>query len=791
MTTPTELKLEGCTPEPLMNYLKALGILRLISEDAEHGDPAVRGAWKHGVFVLYSRLKKTELAEFFLSHYRPTAILAPWNGGCGFYKKWDVTNGQFKNRDVVDSIEKIATSTCDRLANYRKQISATKKALGQMARPVDLDAEVIGLNKIERDKLLNSMLLFEVNGQVMNLGKAGKDDFLATVRSSVVGEETLLWLDAALVLLTGQEKNRTEAPVLGTGGNVGNSDFSAMFVQALSDILPLGQNVAPPPMSARMLRSALFSEPVDNLRVFSIGQFDPGKAGGANSTLGTDGAPLNNPWDYVLMLEGCLVLGGAISRRMGASRGSGVFPFAVRSSNVAYGSAGIDQTRGEFWLPLWRQRASMAEVGALMSEGRAESGSRRATTGVGFARAVAGLGVDRGIDSFIRYEFQERLGQQYLATPLGRFKVKHQSSATLLKESDVWIERFRKLSQKDTAPPRLTMVMKQIDRAVYDYCRFGTRARFTDVVATFGKAERELSLSAGRSSDSEANMVSPLAGLSANWVRAADDCTVELELALSLSGIHDPSQIIGAIRTNLEPVGLRNGKWDWNANIKDGSRRARCVVWNNALLPTNLIAILRRRLFDGGRAGSKGNPIGSTQFASISSISTFIARETDDQRIEDLLWALTAVKQHCHRNLLKCRILAVPIPRAYALLKLLFLPMPIRLGFDEAGHIKAVFVEHGHGGTVIRPEPAIIPLLVAGRLQEACGLAMRRLRTSGLTPLPHRRSGGTARDAEWEDHFEFDCERLAASLLFPINANTLTQLVRIVNRPSDRDAINA
>ena len=48
-----DFELAGCTPEPLMTYLKALGILRLVSEQK---DPAARGWWKNDVFCLRSSL---------------------------------------------------------------------------------------------------------------------------------------------------------------------------------------------------------------------------------------------------------------------------------------------------------------------------------------------------------------------------------------------------------------------------------------------------------------------------------------------------------------------------------------------------------------------------------------------------------------------------------------------------------------------------------------------------------------------------------------------------------------
>ena len=78
----SEIKLDGCTPEPLMSYLKALGVFRLVAEQA---DPLARLSWHGGVARLQGNLDRDELVSFFLKQYRPTAIVAPWNGGSGFY----------------------------------------------------------------------------------------------------------------------------------------------------------------------------------------------------------------------------------------------------------------------------------------------------------------------------------------------------------------------------------------------------------------------------------------------------------------------------------------------------------------------------------------------------------------------------------------------------------------------------------------------------------------------------------------------------------------------------------
>ena len=43
-----EIMLHGCAPEPLMSYLKALGVLRLVAEQA---DSEAKGAWRAVLFA--------------------------------------------------------------------------------------------------------------------------------------------------------------------------------------------------------------------------------------------------------------------------------------------------------------------------------------------------------------------------------------------------------------------------------------------------------------------------------------------------------------------------------------------------------------------------------------------------------------------------------------------------------------------------------------------------------------------------------------------------------------------
>jgi len=88
-----EVVLAGCTLEPMAAYLKAIAILRLVSEQAE---PTARGYWRGRAFCLESEMDREGLERFFLEQYCPTPIVAPWNGGSGF--------SEGDRREGIDSI---------------------------------------------------------------------------------------------------------------------------------------------------------------------------------------------------------------------------------------------------------------------------------------------------------------------------------------------------------------------------------------------------------------------------------------------------------------------------------------------------------------------------------------------------------------------------------------------------------------------------------------------------------------------------------------------------------------
>lgn len=723
---PERLPLAGCTPEPLMSYLKALGVLRLVGEQAD-GD--ARGCWRNEVFVLHSKLDRDALTNFFLNDYRPTPIVGPWAGGSGFFSK--------DNKKVVSTLA--SPNSSKRCKAYQQVIEAVQSILKQ----VDIKDKPTAEQKVELLRRYRSQL----------------------------PQEVIQWMDAALVL---QSNGQAFAPLLGTGGNDGRLDFSQNFMARL---VTLGvHNTTPDSRAAHWLDNALFGDPVSGLAAAAVGQFAPGRAGGPNATQGMEGDATDNPWDFVLMIEGALLLSGAAVRRLGVGGDSkSAFPFTVRASAAGFASgsdADAVNGRGELWLPLWSRPIGLMELTTLFGEGRAEVGGRPARDGVDFARAVASLGVDRGIQQFTRLSFLKRSGKAFLAAPLGRVLVRRQESVDLLRQLDPWLDRFRKAVESsaksaDKIPKRFASAIRTIDSAIFDFAKHGGNRLFQRIIVALGQAERELALTPGKVGQSLTKSL-PLIGLSSHWIAAANDATPEFEIAVALAGVHDREKKIGSLRSNLEPVVVWRGDDDKLA--AKWAEKDRAVVWNSANLTTNLAAVLRRRLMDGERNGCKDLPLAASKFVSLGTMSRFLAGELDERRIEDLLWGLMLLPQAPGRS---SRPLddanAPPLPRAYALLKLLFLPQPLK----------------ADGLTVaIKPEPSVVSLLTAGRVGEACRVAMRRLRASGLSPLPHPRSGGVVRDTDWQelDNLSGEGQRLAAALLLPLHDADVNQLRKLVAR---------
>ncbi len=740
------LELRGCAPEPLMAYLKALGIFRMV---AEQKDPDARAWWHIDTFTLDSALDRDALVEFFLEEYRPTPIVSPWNGGSGFYP-----------RDNQDAITVLSSSYDDRLQPYRKTVMASKtvKAMPPLITQFE-EAEKIGASDAKKT----------ARAEATKARNQTKGEILAQCRA-YLPDDALGWLDVAYVLTTDGVKY---PPLLGSGGNDGRLDFSNNFMQNVVSALNIMNVCDSETITRDRIIAALFNEGSPKLLNRTTGFYNPGGVGGANATVGFNDDALTNPWDYVLMFEGALLFAGAAARRMSPqTRTKAVFPFTVDGSAAGYGTS-VDSEYGgltEFWVPIWGQHANLRELTHLLAEGRAQMGRRQGTSGTDFARAVVGLGIERGISQFQRFGFIERNGQSDLATPLGRFYVQSDKETTeranVLFDLDVWMQSLHSQMRGNNAPAGLGTVLRQVEGAIIEFCQRGGKRDLQDVLVAVGRAERWVSRSGLTRDNDKGKGVRPLNNLSEHWLDHPDDESAEFMLARAMSSILlEPEQgecKLGLVRENFEAVQThpyKRTEWDTDSTS---------FVWTAGDPYSNMLAVLERRCLE-GRMNSLGHPpLNAAYSARLDDVVAFLNGETDAQRVVDLALPLSFVtyeRNQAGGEPLPQRLFE--LPAAYAAMKLTLLPG------------KFVCPEFGVDGEGIdiAMEPSMLAMLRAGRVADAYRVAYRRLKASGLRPLSEEPGIADRSDQG---------RRLAAALLFPLDESSYKTLAERAVRKPDR-----
>ena len=650
---------------------------------------------------MHSTLDREEIIAFFLDEYRPTPIVSPWNSSSSITSK-----SESKNLD-----DKVLALELPRFHLWNEVVAKSRQIYRQSQE----------IKSSER-----------------------KEWILAQCRVRFP-DEALDWMDATYILTS---RGAKFPPMLGTGGNDGRLEFSRNFFQNIVLALNLDDKRNGDSIIRDQIVAALFDEGSPRLQKRTNGFFNPGSVGGANSSVGFSGDSLTNPWDYVLMFEGALLFAGAAARRLSPqSRTKAVFPFTVNNSAGGYGTAADseygDSSRAEFWAPVWDNPTSLLELSHLVSEGRAQLGRRQAGTGTDFARAVAGLGTERGVYQFHRYGFLVRNGLAYLAAPLGRFRIQQDNAAVVranvLFDLDQWTDGLRRQLSGRNSPAGLGTALRRIDDAIIDFCQRGQPRDLQNVLIAVGHAERWVAKSSIRAS------TPPLDRLSWDWLVHANDNSAEFRLARALASIFEGTKdgqiSVGTVRENLEPVAVR-GRVEW-----DDANRS--YVWTAGDPLSSMLAVLTRRCLDGRMTGLNHPPLDSRYSAQLKDIVAFLNGDVDYQRIADLALPLSFIR-YGQRQSASEFYQAAPfdLPAAYSAMKLTLLP-----------RYKFVCPEF-QADTEIRMEPSIPALLRAGRVGDAYDRARRRLWTSGLRPLTD--NPGISDGANQARH-------LAAALLFPLD----------------------
>jgi CRISPR-associated protein Csx17 len=552
-------------------------------------------------------------------------------------------------------------------------------------------------------------------GAVKGDSKAEEDERRMKIQlacRNTLPDRCVEWLDAAVGISA--EGKRTFAPVLGTGGNEGRLDYTNNFMEYLAKLLIAPDRKTP---VAALLRNALFGASTVGLQDSSVGQYDPGRAGGFNQSQGiTSGDFPSNPWNFVLTLEGAVAWAAGLYRRQGVRFHSFLCsPFTVSPTPVGYGSAsgkeGKDGKlgRAEIWVPIWETPTRYAELRALLREGRAAVNGRPAQNGLEFAQAACMLGVDRGLSGFVRYNILRRRGDSYIALPTGQFRVTERREADLARELTVLLEEADR--QLKDAPAECVSLRRQIDEAMYNLLLRGGASTVQDLAACTGRWQRWV-LTSG-------NPVRLSRRLSRAWVAELKE-TPAARVAAALAGIWHREA--GGFRDHLDRV---NGRF----------------AWTGGDLAERMAQVLERRVMLGDALGIRPNPLGSAYRASTRDAVMFLEGSLDDALIEDLLFAFTLVDWRRGEVIGGPSSGNVEVWPVYALLKHLFLAQSV--GGPE-------------GDLYLKGDLSVLAALRAEDVSQAARIGLRRLQNVGLMPVDTNYLGG------------FKPMRLAASLLIPV-----------------------
>lgn len=701
--------LKGCSPAPLANYLKALGILRLVGEQA---DANARGWWDGDRFRVLSKLSKDELEAFFLEKYEPTPFFNPWGARSGYYPG----SPEKTARAALTAIEE---SKIDRLTRFRSAISIVR--------------EVIAEGGGEKPE------------------KADEQHMLRSFQLRLRGPG-LEWLSTVVADLG----DRYSKPaIFGTGGNEGSGGYTAAYLGAIVETI-LGEKWK------SHIGSALWSD--GSNRDAWDGVFQPqGKEGIIQPRKETVAGPFRqflpegegSPWELLLAFEGALVIQSGVTRRSSTDQNhflSSPFYFAPRGMGAGSSSDMDEYTlnkgrknpgRGEQWFPLWNTPSAFAEIQLLFREGRCSRGRQAANNPLDAARAICGLGTARGINSFLRYGYLQRDNlATHFAVPLGRIQVRENTTARLVDDLSGWLDRLHRGARNKNAPSRLIHAERRLADSVFAALTHDhTPDRWQAILLAASEIESLQATGTGIEAG-------PIPALRPDWVSAVAEDSTEFRLALALgsaaAGYTPEGRPFDQVRHHVLPLepGARRFKTVDKKLVND----PRVVVSGRDPL-RDLASIVERRLIEAAQKGQRRSRlVASTGCgARFDDLSRFLSGAVDLDRLFGLARAFMAIKwdQWSHDHLPRTNASTETPDECWMGVRLCCLPWSLA------------------GDRDIPADERVVRLLLSGDAARAIEIIRQRLRSVGIRPPMY--AGIT--DA-------FSARLWAAALAFPIHRST-------------------
>lgn len=562
----------GCSLEPLNNYLKALGLLRVLE--------GARGYWKNGQFWIECDRTLDDAISYIATEHPLTPIFSPWNGDSGFWQG-------SQSKAAIARLSAFGESP--RFAEVR--------AVRNIANQVIADS---GLPKQPSKGDIKTKLVQDLQRSIANAGWQSWFNTVVQVYDDVSKKATKTEL--------------TGSRLLGTLGNVGKgADLGANYLEAWSYLIDLttGQ---PLDGADRYWQTSITGEGDCKTVVDAaiMAQFSPAndfyydqkaypyaKAGSSTAAA--------NPADVVLLTEGLLTFSGAVKRYL-ESEGSSQAYYSL-AVNLAAGSAqtslpGEMKGTEEIWLPVWESPKSWDDLRKdLFQELQGPLPNWQPDT-FDFIEHLVSKADERKIDRWQRYAFFPRKGQTTFAISLGQFSPDGTNLGADLREYRRSIARF---ATSERAPGGVMALSRRLDQQLSALASGHGSA--LDTLELLGEIELYLA-----TSQVSQESVRPLPQLSGEWLDRIDDHSPITRLALSLASLWLRSRI-----SQASPG--KNDSWYWSE---------RPIFWGPDLT-TNLITLRRRWDIDQAQGDS---PYPAVRVSpTFSDIAAFIHGGIDEARL--------------------------------------------------------------------------------------------------------------------------------------------------------------
>ncbi|HEX9430613.1 MAG TPA: type I-U CRISPR-associated protein Csx17, partial [Candidatus Bathyarchaeia archaeon] len=451
------ISITGCRHDIFGHQLKAIGLLRALATcaDPKYRDPEAEGWWdlERACFHLrsYKYPNEEQLMEFFSQHYQPTAIFSPWNTGGGFDEQREVlitfskieTNKKgiskpckptkhdtnrlitflWRNRGILKSS---GLKVRDKVKALRAEIPTTGefsfvlKAIGEptVAKPIDgitirvrvktsSKKDVIAILERDHHDRPDIVQGIKISRRFFDAFRRANssDDMLLTFESlrEQLPEQSSTAMDA---ILTTRTSRASDNPLfLNRGKGEGGNDelfrtfwnyFLAFrkhpFDYAVQCLFGRGTLVQLSKKQKEGIGTPFFP---DAIKTYNHG---------LSWVVGTFSF---NALDYLLAVEGAMVMRGAVSRALASnSRRFAAFPFIFDNGEDLTDGKQVVGTASSLWLPLWTRPVTFAELASFICDAQARLPGKEAWFSSEFARALRVQGVDAGFVGWQEFRFK-------------------------------------------------------------------------------------------------------------------------------------------------------------------------------------------------------------------------------------------------------------------------------------------------------------------------------------------------------------------------------------------------